>query len=407
MSGIADYLKECESLFDNDDVFVAEEEPFESGLAYLESMPNLGGGSCEAAPDNGLDYDQIGGYIRGKRKNRYVTVGEELRKTGGCMQTALSMRGKVTRKQFLAFIKCWRWLCPDCGSDGGRIHNKRVHRVLKRIGAMMDGLVFNLRQTVFTLPVEVRQYFMSPKDLTALSRMAERVHKKVVSESQSIRYLHCFGEKNRAIFSPHVNIHAFETEDCLLKLTPEKLKQIKFEWARSLKAYLWEVYKVRAADEVWQKIDVHYSFVEGCKEYRGKKGVIPGVALIIHRIKYMCRLHPGFANLDAIKDNEGLLRLFVCEMKGFHYITNCGSWKIKDCDRKEEMKEMTSLAGEPLELDLDKDKKIIYYTKAEVELKFRPKEMIELSEGFYRIDEMRLEKKKGKKNEKRNKKAAC
>ena len=120
----------------------------------------------------------------------------------------------------------------------------------------------------------------------------------------------------------------------------------------------------------------------------------------------MCRLHPGFANLDAIKDNEGLLRLFVCEMKGFHYITNCGSWKVKDCDRKEEMKEMVNLAGEPLRVDRDKDGKILYYSKSEIELKFRPKEMIELSEGFYRIDEIKSEKKKGKSNGKRSKKAA-
>lgn len=321
------------------------------------------------------------------------------------MQTAIGLIGRKEKKLFLAFIKCWRWICPECGSDGGRIHNKRVHRILGRLSAFLAGVVFNLRQTVFTLPQEIRQYFMSVKDLTALCRIAERVHKKTVTKAQSIRYLHCFGEKDRGVFAPHVNIHAFETEDCRLKLTIDELKAIKAQYVKALKAYLLQVHGVTFGDEVWAKIDIHYSFVEGAREYRNRKGVIPGAALIIHRIKYMCRLHPGFADFDAIKDNERLLRLFVCEMKGFLYITNCGSWGIKDCDRKEEHKERELLAGDVLDVEKDKDGKVRYYNRSEVDLLFREKEMIELSDGFYRIDEMKLEKKKGKKNGKRSKKA--
>ncbi len=396
MSGIRDYLKECESLFD--DVFVPEEEECEAGLAYLESMPSCRGGVGEGATVNGLDYDKIGAFLGKNRK--WVSVGDELRKSGGCHQTALGLRGIESDSLYLSFIKCWRWFCSECGSDGGRIHNKRVARVLSRIAPYMEkGKVLNLRQTVFTVPMEIREYFMSRKDISALNRMAERIHRKVISQAPSIRYFHAFGDKTKGVYSPHVNIHAFETKDCRLKLTPEELKEIKYRWVWALKGYLLQVYGKTFSDGFWNKINVHYSFLECNKEYKSKKcpgEKIPGVAVLAHRVYYMSRPHPGYGDFDAIKYDEKLLRLFFCEMKGFIYITNCGSWKVNDCDRKEERKEMESAAGERLRVEKDKQGNIQYYSRSEVELKWRPKELEELSDGFYRVNEMRLEKKKKK-----------
>ena len=398
MSGIADYLKEYENVFD--DVFVPEDEPEEGALSYLEAMPNLWGGVCEQAPSAGLDYDKIGAYVGRDSKRRWVSVGEELRKTAGCNKTALALRGVQTDSLYLSFIKCWRWLCPDCGSKGGRIHNKRVNRILTRLKPFMgESKIFNLRQTVFTVPVEIRHYFMSPKAMTALCRMAERVHRKVVSQSPSIRYFHAFGDKDKGVFNPHINIHALESTDCALKLSPEELADLKYRWAMALRSYIRQVHEITFDEGFWARIDVHYSFVQGAKEYKSKKhdcGSVPGIALIAHRIKYMSRPHPGFANLDAIKGNEELLKLFVCEMKGFHYITNCGSWKMNDCDRKEEREEMESVAGERLKIARDNDGHILYYSRSEVDLKWRPKELEELSDGFYRVNEMGLKKKKKK-----------
>lgn len=398
MSGISDYLEEYESVFD--DVFVPEEEPEEGALSYLESMPNILGGVCEGATDASLDYDKIGSYVGKNTKRKWVSVGQELRKTAGCNKTALGLRGVKTESLYLSFIKCWRWMCPDCGSKGGRIHNKRIGRILTRLAPFMaEGSFLNLRQTVFTLPMEIRSFFMSPKDITALNRMAERVHRKAISEAPSIRYFHSFGDKDKGVFNPHVNIHAFEAKEGRLKLTPEELKDVKYRWVWALKGYLLQVHKKTFDDGIWSKIDVHYSFVEGAKEYKSKKNpgeTIPGIALVAHRVKYMSRPHPGFANLDAIKGNEGLLKLFVCEMKGFHYITNCGCWKLRDCDRKEEMREMELLAGERLKVARDKDGHILYYSRSEIDLKWRPKELEELSDGFYRVNEMVMPKKKKK-----------
>lgn len=397
MNRVAAKLKEYADLFfsEDEDVFVVEEEVMENGLAYLESMPRIGGGSSEEKEKN-LDFDKIGGYVRGDREKKYVTVGEEFRKTGSCNQTALALRGRITNDLFLSFLKCWRWICPDCGSDEGRIHNKRIHRVLSRVEALMGGFAFNLRQTVFTVPLEVRQYFMSPKALTSLCRMAVKINKAVVSDSPSIRYLHCMGDKKHGVFNPHVNIHAFEEDGVYLKLSLDEIKELRHRWGLALQGYIRAVFGVHVDWSVFEKVDVNYSFVEGKREYKTRRGVVPGVALILHRIKYMCRLHPGFADLDGMKDNEEMLRLFICEMKGFAYITNCGSWKVKDCDRKEEWKEMESLAGEPLKVERDKDGKILYYSRSEVDLKWRPKELIELSDGFYRVKEMVREKKKKK-----------
>ena len=69
---------------------------------------------------------------------------------------------------------------------------------------------------------------------------------------------------------------------------------------------------------------------------------------------------------------------------------------MNDCDRKEEKEEMESLAGERLKIARDKDGHILYYSRSEVDLKWRPKELEELSDGFYRVNEMGLKKKKKK-----------
>ena len=140
---------------------------------------------------------------------------------------------------------------------------------------------------------------------------------------------------------------------------------------------------------------MHYSFIEGNKMYERRvwnnekkhyeKIGIEGYKLIAHRIVYMSRPVPGFQDFDLIKNNEQLLRLFVVEMKGYHYISNCGSWKIKDGDRKEEAKEMKSLAGEGLIIAKDNEGHILYISRSEFNMKFQENEYEELTDGFYKI----------------------
>jgi hypothetical protein len=397
-----------------DDEFVREEcidEACEKGLSYLEPMPNHMGGVG--------DFDQIGGFVGKGEKAHWVTVGDELRKTAGCNKTALKFERVEDGVTFYNFIKCWRWMCDQCGVKGGRIHNKRVSRILGRLVQLFkkncsesyssDSIdtakgVFDLRQFVFTLPIEIRKYFVTRKDIQAFNQICERLIKKLFPDRASLRYFHGFGDKEKGVYNPHVNIHVFELRKKVLKLTAQELKEIKERYVWALRGYILQVYGEKVPEFVWKKIDFHYSFLEGDKLYKRmvydketnkRKAVdIEGLKLIFHRVEYMGRPCPGYCNLGAIKGNEFLLRLFVIEMKGFHYITNCGSWKMKDCDRKEERQEIESLAGGRLRLSKDNDGHLIYISRTEFDLLYIEKDYEELSDGFYRINEVEKKKKK-------------
>lgn len=385
-----------------DDTFIEEIDDFDESLSYLEPRTNHGGG--------GLDFDGIGAiYGKGKRA-KYITVGDEFRKSAGCGKTALKFQGVDSGVDYWKFIFCYRWICEKCGSKGGRIHAKRFSRLLKRLvqkfkeksytayeGDSIDTTkgVFDLRQFVFTLPMEIRKYFITKSDIQAFNRICERLINKLFPGHASIRYFHGFGDKDKGVFAPHVNIHVFEFEKEILKLTPEEMKDIKERYVKALKAYIRQVHIEAVPESVWKKIDFHYSFLEGDKIYqrrvfdkesaRYRMIDVEGLKLIFHRVEYMSRPCPGYANVEALKGQEYFLRLFVVEMKGFHYITNCGSWKIKDGDRKEEKEEMESLAGERLRIAYDNDGHLIYVSRTDFDLLYIEKDYEELSEGFFRI----------------------
>jgi len=360
-----------------------------NGNSYLESMTSCRGGA-------GLDYDKIGEYKNGK----WVSIGSEFRKISACGKTAVGLRGRSTDLQYFKFIFCYTWMCEKCGSIGGRIQRKRFVRIMKRLVEQLlktrfhkvDGKIIDLgdgnldlRQWVFTVPKFLRKYFTEKEDIQALNRMAERIIKKEFPGIPSIRYFHGFGEKERGVYNPHVNIHSFEIEKKKLKISGEQLKNIKKRWALALLGYVREVYKVEIENKELEKVDVHYSFVESDKTYKIRGQDVPGVKLLIHRIEYMARPCPGFEDLEAIKQDDELLKFWSVRMKGFQYITNCGSWKINDCDRELELREDEDLAGEKLRLEYDKQGKPLYITRGAFNLKYKEWDYDELSEGFYRI----------------------
>lgn len=407
-------------LLPDDDVFVVEmgDEECETGLelgglSYLEPMPSSIGG--------GLDFDKIGAILGKGEKARWVSVGDEIRKSTGCNKTAIKFERVHDKAILYNFIKCWRWICSKCGAKGGRIHMKRVSRIIERLvrvykESLTEGYegntidiskgVLDLRQLVFTMPMEIREYFMARKDIKAFNRMCERIVRKEFPDKYTIRYFHAFGDKDKGLFAPHVNFHMFEFQKTGLKLPMSKINSIKSRYVSALQAYLLQVHGVTIKNEVWEKIDIHYSFVEGDKTYQRKKfnpetgnyemTDVEGMKVLLHRIEYMARPCPGYANFDKIKKNEYLLRLFVVEMKGFIYITNCGKWKIKDINRKEEKKELESIAGGKLTLCLDNEKRIIYVTRSQFDTMYEARDYKELSDGFYEIIE-KPRIKKGKK----------
>jgi hypothetical protein len=414
-----------------DDEFVQELDEFVEGQSYLEtvSLP-MGGGAVDP---HYIDFDKIS-VIIGKdyETGKLITVGDEVRKSSACGKTALKFEGITTKRQFYKFIYCYRWLCEKCGSNGGRIHKKRLNRLFIRLAKQfalfndraetceaekgklkIEGdEVFDLRQTVYTVPKGLRKYFLSREAMGALNRMCERINNKVFGGIASLRYFHAFGDKNKGVFNPHVNIHNFVVSKQELKLSPERLQDLKYRYRSALRAYMLQVHEKRFSEGFWEKIDVHYSFVQGDKEYERKqwnektrafeKVKIPGINLIFHRIKYMSRPCPGYGHFDSIKQDKKLLKIFVLEMKGFRYISGCGTWGIIDGDRKEEIKEMRSLAGEPLKLCRDNDGHIVYTDRVTFDLLYLEKDYEELCDGFYVINP--VEKKEKVKKRKSGKK---
>ncbi len=397
---LKEVIEEARKVFE---IEVGPEEDQEGGSYYLESMTHGIGGYVKNG--SGLDFDKIGEEVgKAEKRSKYITVGDEVRKASGCGKNALQMEGRETGSTYFRFMYCYRWLCQKCGSKGGLIHMRRMSKLFQRIARIYSGFqvqekgerkAVNLRQLVFTVPMEVRKYFETRKDIQALCKMCERINSKLFPEKPSIRYFHGFGDKSKGVYSPHVNIHTFEFSECELWLKKEELEDLKYRYKNALKAYIYSVYGVILDESIFDKIDIHYSFLESEKTYKRwvfnkktgerEEKEIDGLVLIIHRIKYMCSPHPGYADFDAIKQDEKMLRLFVIKMKGFRYIFGCGKWGVVDDKEGIDMEESEALAGEGLRVVYDDQNHIKYITRAEFDLQYREKDYEELSEGFYRI----------------------
>jgi hypothetical protein len=178
---------------------------------------------------------------------------------------------------------------------------------------------------------------------------------------------------------------------------------MKTRYALALKSYVYAEYKEKVSVD---HIDVYYSFVEGSKIYKKRRWDnerrryeqvdAPGFNLILHRLAYMCLPHPGYADFNAMKGDADLLRLFVVEMKGFQYVTNCGSWKLRDGDVKQEVEEWQNLAGEKLRPAKDKAGNMRTITRSEFNMRYRSWDYERLSEGLYRILDEGGKKARGK-----------
>lgn len=411
---LKDIIEEAKRFFD---IEIEPEEGAETGLYYLESMTQSIGGSLESG--SGLDFDKIGEKVGNyEKKGNYVTVGDEIRKSAGCGKNALEMAGKTTGNTYYRFMYCYRWLCEKCGSKGGLIHMKRLSKLFVRIAKVYSGFEVkekgkrkpvNLRQLVFTLPMEIRKYFETRKDIQALCKMCERINAKMFPEKPSLRYFHGFGDESKGVYNPHVNIHTFEFEESKLWLEKEDIEDLKYRYTSALKAYIYQVYGLILDEEIFKNIDIHYSYLESEKTYKRwvfdketkerEQKEIDGLLLIIHRIKYMCIPHPGYRDFDVIKQNEKMLRLFVIKMKGFRYISGCGKWGVKDEEENINIKESEALAGEELKVVYDKQNHPKYITRAEFDIQYIEKDYEELAEGFYRIKKVVkkvIDRKKGK-----------
>lgn len=304
---------------------------------YLEPLTNQGGGQEEEETEV-IDY---------------------VKRFEDCNKTAIKFQGYTSLLNYWNFLSCMRWWCERCGKIKGKIHRRRMKRLME--GRMKGIDRMGLRQFIMTVPEEHREKFQSRKGLNSLFKMAVRVIKKTYPGLGIVAYMHLFGDKDAAKFNPHVNIHVVELKGTTLKLLPEDLADIKKRWRNALRAY---------GCKNLDTVNVHYSFTTQAHQIK-------------HRMKYMSRPNPGPANFKPLLGNVPLLHLCVLGLKGFNFIRYYGEKGIGSIDandEKEIVDEAESFAGE----------KLIYcpgetMSRTEFNLRFRKSDYDELSPGFYRI----------------------
>jgi hypothetical protein len=288
------------------------------------------------------------------------------------------------------FIFCMRWFCEHCGKHDGRIHRRRIAHLLERLGEVLDTIA--LRQFIFTIPVAWRPYFQNRKGMNRFIKVCENIINKEYQGKKCVAYFHAFGdEESEGKFHPHVNIHVIEEEQgVLLRVPPETLQRMKKALWRGLLGYILTVdpnFKERRFEEA-PAMNLRYAFYQG----KGK---------VLHKVKYMSRLHPNVMDYRYVRRNPSLARLFIADerdgcghktsMKGFSYVRyfNGFDWrKHKDVDRKEEMKEAETLAGGPLRYVPGGR-----ISRSEFNMRFREWDYEVLGDGLYRV--LDVQKKKG------------
>jgi len=263
-----------------------------------------------------------------------------------------------------------KWFCEKCGSHGGRIHKRRVAGLLSRLDGVLDAI--SIRQFIFTIPESWRPYFLSRKAIGSFVRIVEKIINKRFPGKKSIAYFHAFGdEESKGKYHPHVNVHVIEDRGTLLKLDQADLDEMKKALWRGLLGFILSVepgFQDRSFETC--HMNLRYAFYQG--RYK-----------VLHKLKYMSRLHPNYGDYRWVRRDPSLARLFIVEMKGFSYIRyfNGFNWRNqKDVDRKEEIAEAVSLAGEPLRYVKDGE-----LTKKEFNMLYRHWDYEVLGDGFYRI----------------------
>ncbi len=308
--------------------------------------------------NSGCPYPEHNTQNRGGRVG-FDALESEISKAHQCDKNAIKLLGVMSGLDYYKFISCMKWFCEKCGSKDGRIHKKRMSGILKRMEGILEDI--DLRQFVFTIPWEWRQYFKSRNSINSLIKMVERIIKEKYPEKLCIAYFHAFGDKDRSVYNPHVNIHVIENKGQKLKLEKEEIEGLKKKFKKALVGF---------GCRGNEKMNIWYQFFQTKEK-------------IIHKLKYMSRPCPGYINYPFVRRNKELSELFVLEMKGFCYIRYFNGFaycKQKDVDRKEEIKEAESLAGEPLKFIKDGE-----ITKSVFDMKYMAWDYEKLSDTFFRI----------------------
>lgn len=323
--------------------------------------------STKTRTDIGSSYPDVSTQMGGGTEEE---IESELSRMLGCGRTAIRFLGVITGADYYKFISCMKWFCEKCGTHGGKIHKRRVSGVLKRVESLLDTM--SLRQFIFTVPEAWRPYFRDRKAINSFIRMVEKLISKRYPGKKCIAYFHAFGdEESKGKYHPHVNVHVIEEEPCVMRIPEVELREMKKALWRGLLGYILSVdntFQDRTYDD--RSMNLRYAF------YLEKER-------ILHKLKYMSRLHPNYGDFQWIRKDPELAGLFIVKMKGFSYIRYFNGFnyqKQADVDRAEEVKEAESVAGEPLRYVQGGE-----ISRGEFDLKYRSWDYEELSDGFFRI----------------------
>jgi len=237
-----------------------------------------------------------------------------------CGKSVVWLEGQDTGDNYLKKIECRKQWCPVCGGKGGKIHKHRLHAELKRV----DVNNYNLQQSVLTVPVYLRHFFIDRENLEYLEQSAKKLTEKFFgvpvfdSKGHIKKYrlevgvivtTHLFGEV-AGVFHPHINIQVLAKKNEKLKLDKSILKAINKFWLKKLQKF----------DEKLEVVDTEYSFKTSPHR-------------VMHALKYMCRPW-SVADYEAIQDDR-LKEFLVIDLSGFRYLRFWGA--LADKRYKDEM----------------------------------------------------------------------
>jgi len=155
-------------------------------------------------------------------------------------------------KQYIKVIFCGKDWCQNCREI---THNRRIARWLAKALTMESFGYF-----VFTIPLEMREFYKDKKKLSELRTYLRRRLKQIYPDIKALCRWHWFGDDPYK-YHPHLNVMV----DSFQELSREELERIKQDYKNALERF--------TGIKLDKKVDIHYQYysVEGFKKKRRKK----------------------------------------------------------------------------------------------------------------------------------------
>jgi len=208
----------------------------------------------------------------------FVKLGEK--RVLGSGESYCGQYAKVGRcengHQWIKVIYCGKEWCKSCREV---THNRRIARWLPKALTMQSFGYF-----VFTLPLEVREFYQDKKNLSELRSYLRRRLKQMYPDIKALCRWHWFGA-NPYVYHPHLNVMVSSFE----KLPKEELEKIKEDYKNALERF--------TGIRLGKKVDIYYHYYspQGFKREQKHKKLTDDEAqelyrkTLWHKLKYITR----------------------------------------------------------------------------------------------------------------------